>query len=228
MAVFGVPTVHEDDALRACRAAVEIRERLDAMDVHIRAEKGATIEWRMGINTGEVVAGDVWTGQRMVTGDSVNVAARLEAAASPGEILLGNDTVALVRDAVNLQAMDPLRLKGKTDPVHAWRLIAVTGDARRSPRAIEAQLVGRRRPLRLLDDAFRETVEERVCHLFTILGVAGVGKSRLVEEFLASVGDGAQVAMGRCLAYGQGITFWPVIEALRQALGSSESDSPRR
>jgi class 3 adenylate cyclase/tetratricopeptide (TPR) repeat protein len=226
MAVFGVPVVHEDDALRACRAAVEIRERLAVLDTEIRADRGATVEWRMGINTGEVVAGDATAGQRIVTGDAVNVAARLEGAAAPGEILLGADTHALVRNSVTADAVEPLTLKGKSEPVPAWRLAAVTDEVRRHTRPLEAPLVGRRRPLRLLDDAFREATEERICHLFTILGVAGVGKSRLVEEFIGALGDQAQLAMGRCLAYGHGITYWPVVEAIRQGVGISEGDPP--
>ena len=224
MAVFGVPVVHEDDALRACRAALEIHDRLGALDAEIRAERGASVEWRMGINTGEVVAGDAAAGQRIVTGDAVNVAARLEAAASPGEIYLGADTYELIRNEVTVEAVEPLSLKGKAEPVAAWRLRAVTGTVGRRARPLEAPLVGRRRPLRLLDDAFREAVEERVCHLFTILGTAGVGKSRLVEEFIGSVGDQAQVAEGRCLAYGHGITYWPVAEAIRHGAGIAESD----
>jgi class 3 adenylate cyclase/tetratricopeptide (TPR) repeat protein len=226
MAVFGVPVVHEDDALRACRAAVEIRERLAALDTEIRADRGATVEWRMGINTGEVVAGDASAGQRIVTGDAVNVAARLEGAAAPGEILLGAETYALVRTAVTAETVEPLTLKGKGEPVPAWRLSGVTEPTFRHVRPLEAPLVGRRRPLRLLDDAFREAVEERICHLFTILGVAGVGKSRLVEEFIGSLGDQAQVAAGRCLAYGHGITYWPVAEAIRDGAGIAEGDPP--
>jgi len=226
MAVFGVPLVHEDDALRACRAAVEIRDRLAALDSEIRADRGATVEWRMGINTGEVVAGDASAGQRIVTGDAVNVAARLEGAAAPGEILLGADTYALVRAAVGADAVEPLTLKGKAEPVPAWRLTNVVDTTFRHIRPLEAPLVGRRRPLRLLDDAFREAVEERICHLFTILGVAGVGKSRLVEEFIGSLGGQAQLAMGRCLAYGHGITYWPVAEAIRHGAGIAEEDPP--
>ena len=228
MAVFGVPVVHEDDALRACRAALEIHGRLDALDAQVRAERGASVEWRMGINTGEVVAGDATAGQRIVTGDAVNVAARLESAATPGEILLGADTFALVRGSVQAEAVEPLSLKGKAEAVDAWRLIGLTEETARHghARPLEAPLVGRRRPMRLLDEAVREAVEERICHLFTVLGTAGVGKSRLVEEFLASLGEQAQVAGGRCLAYGHGITYWPVAEAIRSGAGISESDSP--
>jgi class 3 adenylate cyclase len=225
MAVFGVPTVHEDDALRACRAAVEIRERLVTLDAEIQAERGASVEWRMGINTGEVVAGDASTGQRIVTGDAVNVAARLEGAAMPGQILLGSDTYALVRSAVVVETLEPLVLKGKAERVPAWRLEEVVDTVGRHVRPLEAALVGRRRPLRLLDDAFHESVEERICHLFTILGAAGVGKSRLVDEFIAAFGDQAQVAIGRCLAYGHGITYWPVVEAIRDGLGIAENEA---
>jgi class 3 adenylate cyclase/tetratricopeptide (TPR) repeat protein len=226
MAVFGVPVVHEDDALRAVRAGLEIRRRLAGLEAQIRAERGASVEWRMGINTGEVVAGDVASGQRLVTGDAVNVAARLEAAAAPGEILLGAETYALVRAVALTEAIEPLTLKGKSEPVPAWRLTGVSEAVGRHARPSDAPLVGRRRPLRLLGEAFQEAVEERICHLFTIVGAAGVGKSRLVEEFLGSLGEQAQVATGRCLAYGQGITYWPVAEAIRDAAGIAEGDAP--
>jgi len=226
MAIFGVPTVHEDDALRACRAAVEIRDRLAEMEPQIRADRGVAIEWRAGINTGQVVAGDVAAGQRIVTGDAVNVAARLEAAAAPGEILLGAETYALVREAVSAESVEPLVLKGKSEPVPGWRLTGVSDAVGRHNRPSEAPLVGRMRPLRHLDDAFHEAIEERICHLFTIVGAAGVGKSRVVEEFIGSLGEQAQVASGRCLAYGQGITYWPVAEAIRNGAGIAEGDAP--
>jgi class 3 adenylate cyclase/tetratricopeptide (TPR) repeat protein len=226
MAVFGVPAVHEDDALRACRAALEIHERLLALDGAIRAERGASVEWRMGINTGEVVAGDAAAGQRIVTGDPVNVAARLEGAAQPGEILLGAETEALVRGDVTAEPVEPLTLKGKAEAVPAWRLAAVSGTVGRRQRPLEAPMVGRRRPLRLLEEAYREAVEERVCHLFTVLGVAGVGKSRLVEEFVGQLDGPVRVASGRCLAYGHGITYWPVVEAIRDGAGIAEGDPP--
>jgi class 3 adenylate cyclase/tetratricopeptide (TPR) repeat protein len=228
MAVFGVPVVHEDDALRAVRAAIGIRDRLAGLDEQIRVERGATVEWRMGINTGEVVAGDSAAGQRIVTGDAVNVASRVEAAAAPGEILIGADTQRLVRDSVTTEAIDPLTVKGKADAVLAFRLVAVSDQTGRHVRPLEAPLVGRQRPLLALNQAFREVVEERVCHLFTILGVAGVGKSRLVDEFLASLGDEATVAHGRCLSYGHGITYRPVAEAVRSAAGLTEADPPDR
>jgi class 3 adenylate cyclase/tetratricopeptide (TPR) repeat protein len=224
LAVFGEPTVHEDDALRACRAAVEINRRLAELAPEILADLGVAIEWRMGINTGPVLAGEVVAGQRIVTGDAVNVAARLEAAASPGEIVIGAVTYALVRDAVQAEPLTPLKLKGKSEPVPAWRLIGVEEASHRRSRPQEAPLVGRQRPLRMLEDAFSAAVDERVCHLFTVLGVAGVGKSRLVEDFVGGLGDQAVVATGRCLAYGSGITYWPVAEALRDGIAKVGSE----
>src|SRR5207247_479734 len=144
------------------------------------------------INTGPVVAGDVASGQRMVTGDAVNVAARFEAAAAPGEILLGAETYALVHGAVSAEPVEALTLKGKAEPVPAWRLTAISEAVGRHARPSDAPLVGRLRPLRHLEDAFREAVEERICHLFTIVGAAGVGKSRVVSEFISSMGAQAQ------------------------------------
>lgn len=229
MAIFGVPTVHEDDALRACRSAVEIGQRLTEIEPQMRTERGVAIEWRMGINTGPVVAGDMAFGQRIVTGDAVNVAARLEAAAAPGEIFIGAETHALVRYAVSAEPIGSLSLKGKSRPVPAWRLLAVKDVPRPRSRPQDAPLVGREGPMQLLEAAFREAVEGRTCHLFTVLGVAGVGKSRLVDEFIGELGEEAAVAAGRCLAYGSGITYWPVAEALRSGIanaGVADADDP--
>jgi class 3 adenylate cyclase/tetratricopeptide (TPR) repeat protein len=205
MAVFGVPQVHEDDALRACRAAVEMRDALPEL----------ALQGRIGVNTGEVVTG---TTERLATGDAVNVAARLEQAAQPGEILIGEETVSLVRDAVETEPAQLLDLKGKPEPVAAYRLDSVTGDITRRH---AAPMVGRERQRTLLEQSFASVLDDRSCHLFTILGPAGVGKSRLVAEFLNGVG--ARVVHGRCLSYGEGITYWPVVEVLTQ-LGARPSD----
>ena len=199
MAVFGVPTVHEDDALRAVRAAEEMREALPRLGV----------QGRIGITTGEVVTG---TAERLATGDAVNTAARLEQAAQPGEILLGEGAFRLLRGAVEVEALPPLALKGKAEPVAAYRVLAVVDGA---PRRNEAPLVGRGRERQLLADAWERVRSERSCHLFTLLGPAGIGKSRLGAEFLASAAD-ATVARGRCLPYGEGISYRPVIEVLQQ------------
>jgi class 3 adenylate cyclase/tetratricopeptide (TPR) repeat protein len=199
MAVFGVPQVHEDDALRAVRAAVEMRDAVPELG----------LQARIGVNTGEVVTG---TQERLATGDAVNVAARLEQAASPGEILIGSETLRLVRDAVEAEPVEPLELKGKAEPVPAFRLLDVRGEPTRSQRA---PLVGREDEQRLLSDTWGRVLSGRSCQLFTILGAAGVGKSRLAAEFLLSI-SGAALARGRCLPYGEGITYWPVVEVLKQ------------
>ena len=203
MAVFGVPVLHEDDALRAVRAAVEMRDALPELGV----------EGRIGVTTGEVVTG---TEERLATGDAVNVAARLERAAPPGEILVGAETLALVHDAVEVELPESLALKGKSERVPAYRLVAL----RRTPRRrLGGVFVGRERELGLLREAFGRVVADRSCQLFTLLGTAGVGKSRLVEEFVGSL-DGARVVRGRCLSYGEGITYYPVVEVLLQLSGA--------
>jgi predicted ATPase/class 3 adenylate cyclase len=223
MAVFGVPVLHEDDALRAVRAADEMREALAALNEELRRQPGVEIAIRTGINTGEVVVGE---GETLAVGDAVNVAARLEQVAASDEILLGSETYRLVRDAVDVEEVEPLELKGKSAPVAAYRLLRVEPGAPGHARHLDSPMVGRERELRALLEAFERAVGDRACHLFTVLGAAGVGKSRLVEEFLGSVGDRATVVRGRCLPYGEGITFWPLAEALRQAARLEESDSP--
>ena len=198
MAVFGVPTVHEDDALRACRAAVEMREAF--------AELG--IEGRIGVNTGEVVTG---TEERLATGDAVNVAARLQQAAEPNEVLIGEATLELLRGAVDVEPVEPLELKGKSDSVPAFRLIRLEEAPERSH---EAGFVGREPELGQVRAAWESAAQEQRCELFTIVAEAGVGKTRLVAEALGQIG--ARVVRGRCLPYGEGITYRPVTEALLQ------------
>src|SRR5206468_4661866 len=179
-----------------------------------------------GVNTGVVVAGEESAERRLVTGDAVNVAARLEQAAPPGEILLGVTTHALVRDAVEAEPVEPLALKGKTEPVPAFRLVAVRPGAMGHARRLDSPMVGRERQRRLLDEAFDQAVADRVCSLFTVLGAAGVGKSRLVNEFLAEGGRDARIVYGRCLSYGDGITFWPLAEALKTAAAVADQEPP--
>ncbi len=225
MAVFGVPQVHEDDALRAVRAAAEMREVLAELNKDLERDWGVTIASRIGVNTGEVVAGDPSSGQALVTGDAVNVAARLEQTASPGEVLIGQDTYRLVRDAVEAEPVEPLALKGKADLVRAHRLLEVLPETPAYTRHFDSPMVGRERQLRMVSEAFDAAVSDRACHLFTILGPAGVGKSRLVEEFLGTLRD-TTVLRGRCLPYGEGITYFPVIEVVKQAAGLADFDAP--
>ena len=215
MAVFGIPRVEEDDALRAVRAAAEIRDRLPA----IAQEVGVALRFRTGVNTGSVLAGE---GENLAIGDAVNVAARLEQAAAPGEIVLGLETLELVRAAVEVEPLRPLALKGKAEPVAAFRLLQVDPGVPGVARRLEAPLVGRRQELGLLREAWGRTVRESGCHLFTLLGAAGVGKSRLVEELFDEVRERATILSGRCLHYGEGITFWPLVEALVPLGGAAE------
>ena len=224
MAVFGLPRMHEDDALRAVRAAAQMREALAELNVTLRAEFGVTLENRTGVNTGEVVTGDTGGSQRLATGDTVNVAARLEQAAPTGEILIGESTYRLVRDTVEVVPVEPLTLKGKPEPVPAYRLLSVTAGAT-SARPADRPLIGRAREIAALDAEFRRSVAGSECRLVTLLGEAGVGKSRLIEEFVRSIADEAAVLQGRCLSYGDGITFWPLAEVFRQAAGIVPEDS---
>jgi hypothetical protein len=226
MAVFGVPRIHEDDAVRAVRAAADMREALSDLNRDLETELGVTIVVRTGINTGEVVAGDRGGDQRLVTGDAVNTAARLEQAASPGEILIGERTFELARDAVDAEPVDPLALKGKAETVGAYRLLSVRKGAAGHERRLDAPMIGRERQLRTLLDAFEGVVADRTCHLFTVLGPAGIGKSRLVREFGSRIDPGALLLTGRCLSYGEGITLWPITEIAIQAAGIEEGDPP--
>jgi class 3 adenylate cyclase len=215
VAVFGLPQLHEDDALRAVRAALELRAALAAFDGELGEDGHAGISVRIGISSGEVVAG---VAESLVTGDAVNVAARLEQVAAAGEILLAAPTRRLLRDRVLVEAVGPLELKGKGAPVEAFRLVDLLPDigdlgARRTP------FVGRAQELERLAAAYDAARDERGCKLVAVVGVAGIGKSRLVSEFLAALEPEARLLSGRCLAYGSGITYWPLREAVRQLTG---------
>ena len=189
----------------------------------------AAVRWRTGINTGEVVAGDAGAGQRFVSGDAVNVAARLQQAARPDEILVGQGTYELTLDSAEFEDVDPFAAKGKTEPLSAHRLMGLREDD--SPgsavahRRLDQPMVGRAAERRVLVEAFNEGVELQTVTVVTVLGAAGVGKSRMVLELLSEIGDRALVLRGRCLSYGEGITYWPIAEAVRSAAGLTEDDS---
>jgi class 3 adenylate cyclase len=225
VAVFGIPVVNEDDALRAVRAAAGLTGGLGQLNDQLERDWGVRLEVRTGVNTGEVVTGDPAIGDALVLGDAVNVAARLEQVAAPGEVLLGQSTYRLVRDAVQAERVSPLVLKGKGAPVVAYRLGRVDPAAPGHARRQDAPIVGREPELRLVAWMYERVVATTSCHLLTVLGQAGVGKTRLVGEALAGLG-GATVLRGRCLSYGDGITFWPVAEIVRQAAGIADTDLP--
>ncbi|RPH36789.1 MAG: hypothetical protein EHM90_01140, partial [Chloroflexi bacterium] len=199
--------------------AHEMQIALGHLNEELQRTFGTAIEARIGVNTGEIVAGESVTGQQVVTGDTANVAARLEQAAPAMEVVIGGNTYRLVRDAVDVEPMDPLDLKGKTEPVAAYRLLAVHGTDEGVARRVDTPLVGREAELEELRAAYRRAVDGRRCHAVTLLGDAGVGKSRLIREFLTDLGDEARVFRGRALSYGEGITFWPLGEVVRDAAG---------
>src|SRR5207245_6394643 len=180
---------------------------------------GTRIQARSGVNTGEVLAADPGSGQSFVSGDAVNVAARLEQSAEPGEILLGEATHRLVRAAVIAEPLEPLAVKGKAEPLPAYRLVVVEAGAEILPRRFDSPLVGRTTELAAILAAFEEAVTGSACRLVTVIGHAGVGKSRLTHEVVTSLGDRARALRGRCLPYGEGITFWPVTAAPPEATG---------
>ena len=226
MAVFGVPKIHEDDALRAVRAAADMQATIAAGNEKLERDFGVRLQARIGVNTGEVIAGDPTSEDSFVSGDTVNVAARLEQTAEPGEVVLGESTYRLVRAAVIAEPLEPLALKGKKNRIPAYRLVVVEPKTEMLPRRLDAPLVGRETELGELRRAFSEAASSRECRLVTLVGEAGVGKSRLAHELLVAVDEEALVLRGRCLPYGEGITFWPVAEILEQAAGISSDLSP--
>ncbi len=211
MALFGVPDLHEDDALRAVRAAIEMRGELERL----------AIPARIGINTGEVIAG----GDALVTGGAINVAARLEQAAGAGQVLIGESTYELVRDAVEAVEAEPVVAKGTAEPLRAWYVVGIAAGAAGFARRMDAPLVGRERELAALRETYERCVRERRCHVITLLGAPGAGKSRLAAEFATGPAADATVLTGHCLSYGEGIAFWPIAEMVRAAAGIAEEDS---
>jgi len=226
VAVFGLPVLHEDDALRAVRTAVEARAALAVINDELVRDYGLGLNTRTGINTGEVVgAGANSTGSTLATGDMVNVAARLEARAQPGEIVIGAATHRLVRDAITAEELPPLELKGKSEPVAAFRLVDVAPDAPGLLRRFESPIVGRSFELAELLESFDAAVEQRACRVATLLGDAGAGKSRLSHELAAVVGERAWRLEGRCVPYGEGITYFPLAIMLKPLAGIEDDDN---
>jgi class 3 adenylate cyclase/tetratricopeptide (TPR) repeat protein len=224
MAVFGLPRAHEDDATRALRAAADMRIALGRMNDELKARWGVTLTNRTGVHTGEVVTGDPATGQRLVTGDAVNTAARLEQAAPHGEVLVGAPTVSLATDHAQLEAVEPVAAKGKAKPLPAYRLVSIREGSLPARRA-DVAMVGRGGELDALLQAFDRACSDRVCVLASVIGEAGVGKTKLVAELLSRVADRARIAEGRCLSYGEGITYWPLAQIVRQLAGIGEADA---
>src|SRR5438105_1687350 len=218
MAAFGVPTAHEDDPARALRAALRMQGRLAGLNERLAQTHDLTLEARIGINTGEVVAATApKPGESMVSGDAVNVAARLEQAARPGQILAGERTARAVR-GFGLRTIETPALKGKTKTVRAFEVLGETVAPERGIPGVQAPMVGRDQELTLLRTLFERARDEATPHLVTIYGDAGVGKSRLTAEFQRWA-EGREVVplilRGRCLPYGDGATYWPLAEILK-------------
>jgi class 3 adenylate cyclase len=217
VAIFGVPQLHDDDALRAVRAALELRQRLEELNRPLELERRIAVAVRIGINTGEVFAAD--TGREaIVTGDAVNLAARLEQAAAPGEIVLGAGTLRLVGDAVRVDPL-VLALRGKSQPVEAARLLELELRAPGMVRRLDATFVGRERELAALRDTIAGVSRAQSCQLCILVGPPGIGKSRLAREFADEIAATATVAAGRCLSYGEAITYAPLREIVRELTG---------
>ena len=221
MAVFGVPLVNEDDALRAVRAAWDMRAALP----RLQETDPVGLEVRIGVNTGEVMAGDPSAGHGFVSGDAVNVAARLEQAASPGQILIGEPTYRLVAAHVEVDPVLALDLKGKEERVRAYSLVGLKTPRRAGSAGRTGSIVGRGPQLEQLNQALTEAATTRRPRWITLVGEAGSGKSTLLDHFRKGADMSATVLHGRCLPYGEGITFWPVAELVHQAAGISEPDA---
>ena len=211
MAAFGIPLAHEDDAERAVRAGLATLDKVRELD----------LEARIGIESGEVVAED-GRDSTFATGEPVNLAARLQQEAKPGEILVGPGTVSLVQGRVELEPVEPLTLRGFDGAVAAHRVVCAT-ELGRPLRSLAAPLVGRDAELELLENTFARTVRDKRATLVTVYGDPGVGKSRLAREFVAGL-DRATVLSGRCLPYGEGVTYWPLAEMVKQSSGISDDD----
>jgi class 3 adenylate cyclase len=227
MAAFGVPAAHEDDPERALRAALRMRRRLEDLNTGLHAAHGVELRVRIGVNTGEVMAvTDPLPGEAMVTGDAVNSAARLEQTAEPGEILVSERTARAARDMI-FDGPRKLGLRGKGESVRAYALLGAGTKAERGVPGLRAPIVGRDRELALLATLYERVAGERRSHLVTIYGDAGIGKSRLVQDFIAALERGEpvpSVVRGRCLPYGEGVTYWPLAEILKNVAGVLDSE----
>jgi DNA-binding SARP family transcriptional activator len=227
-AVFGIPTVHEDDVLRALRAVLELRDAVVTLNDELTRDWGVRIAARTGVNTGEVVTGDPSSGQTLVTGEPVNLAARLERSARPGEVLVGERTAAAARGAFEFSPLARQAAKGKAEGIVGQRLLrALSFERPRGVAGREAPFVGREPELELLEAAYQRAVRARELHLVTVLGDAGIGKTRLAAELRDRMRAGSPEPVfrtGRCLSYGRGVTYWPLGEILKEHLGLLESD----
>src|SRR5256714_11141072 len=210
MAAFGIPRAHEDDAERAVRAGFGILEHVGELG----------LEARVGIEAGEVVVDE--TDSTFATGEAVNVAARLQQAAAPGEMLIGEAAHRLTPGRIEAVEVGPLELRGFRNPIPAYRAIAAVDGAPPVP-TVSAPFIGREEELELLENTLTRTIRTRRPHVFTVYGEPGVGKSRLIREFIAGT-ESATILPGSALPYGEGITYWPLAEMVKAAAGITDDD----
>jgi class 3 adenylate cyclase len=228
VAVFGLPSLHEDDALRAVRAAVELRQAVADLSAELRRTWGVGLGIKLAVNSGEVFVGPGSRREAFASGDAINVAARLEEAAAQGEILLGEQTKRLIEPAVRAEPLEPLEVRGRVAAVRAWRLVELQAGDLSQIRPPSTPFVGRTSELAALEQELARAVAEEGCRLCTIVGAPGVGKSRLVRQLVDSLGDGAVVVVGRCLSYGEGITYRPLADIVRGLGGGPPRECIRK
>jgi DNA-binding SARP family transcriptional activator len=214
--VFGQTELHEDDAMRAVRTAVELRDAGAELSAELERNQGVSIGMKIGVESGQVFVSPGARRSPFAAGDAFNVAARLEGVAPEGEILLGDNIYCIVRRAVRAERLEPMEVKGRAAKVQAWRLLELEGDGLARLRPAGSRFVGRERELDELRAAFTRAREEKACHAVTVVGPAGIGKTRLAQEFVAELGDDATVVVGRCLSYGEDVAYQPLAEIAGQ------------
>ena len=224
MAAFGIPVSHEDDALRAARAALDIRVGIAALNEQLQRQHAVGLEIRIGIEAGEVVATPTDARQRLVTGEAVGIASKLEAAAGADEIVVGALAARLIDHVAVLDPLGEVAIKGKREPVLAYRLLELSPIAPAFEQRQDARLVGRKRELAALRRTLKRAVDGSAVRVAVVVGAPGVGKSRLAAE-LTRRAKGVTTLWGRCLSYGEGITYWPLREVLDRAGASEERNA---
>src|ERR671939_339709 len=228
VAVFGLPSLHEDDALRAVRAAVELRQAIADLSAELQRTWGVGLGIKLSVNSGEVFVGPGSRREAFASGDAINVAARLEEAAAEGEILLGEQTKRLIEPAVRAEPLEPLEVRGRVAAVRAWRLVELKAGDLSQIRPPSTPFVGRKSDLAALEHELARAVAEQGCRLCTIVGAPGVGKSRLVRQLVDSLGEDVTVVVGRCLSYGEGITYRPLADIVRGLGGGPPRECIRK
>jgi class 3 adenylate cyclase/tetratricopeptide (TPR) repeat protein len=228
MGVFGAPTAHEDDPERAVRAGLAMQGAMEGANRDSQQKYGVEFSLRVGINSGEVMAGAV--GDRYtVMGDPVNVAARLQAAGRPDTVTVGEPTYLATGQAIAYERLEPLSLKGKEEPVPAWEATGVLSEPRRGTGRVQTPLIGRKEEAGLLSSLVERVDREGRPHLVTVIGQAGVGKSRLLRELMSDLGssdDPPTIRRGQCPPYGAGIAYWALAEVLEEEFEIREDDAP--